>query len=115
MITSPVIVHTMIVSTKGSSRATIPSRTGSGVAAAECAIAAEPVPASLLNAARRMPWMIVPISPPAPAWSEKADWIIVLIASANGEKHVVSVVKDAVFFVLYGILLIIAIPAPAAA
>ena len=44
-----------MVSIKGSSKATIPSLTGSLVAAAECAIEAEPTPASLEKAARRKP------------------------------------------------------------
>ena len=53
--TSAVIVHTTTVSMNGSSRATMPSRAGWGVLAAECAMAAEPAPASLENAARLKP------------------------------------------------------------
>src|SRR5690606_40719092 len=48
--TSAVMVQTMTVSMNGSSSATMPSRAGYGVRAAECAIAAEPAPASLENA-----------------------------------------------------------------
>ena len=62
----------MTVSTKGSSSATMPSRTGSSVRAAEWAMAAEPVPASLLKAARRKPWISTPTKPPTPASQEKA-------------------------------------------
>ena len=67
----------MIVSTKGSSSATTPSRTGSSVCAAECTMEAEPVPASLLKAARRKPWISTPTKPPAPASHEKAELTIV--------------------------------------
>ena len=70
--TRPVMVHTTIVSTKGSSSATIPSRTGSSVRAAAWAMAAEPQPASLLKAARRKPWISTPTKPPKPASQENA-------------------------------------------
>src|SRR5690606_41846060 len=45
-ITSAVMVQITTVSMNGSRRATIPSRTGWSVRAAECAMAAEPAPAS---------------------------------------------------------------------
>ena len=51
IITSAVIVQITTVSIKGSNKATIPSETGSFVLAAECAIAAEPTPASFEKAA----------------------------------------------------------------
>ena len=50
--TKAVNVHTTTVSINGSNHATNPSETGCFVFAAECAIDAEPKPASLLNAAR---------------------------------------------------------------
>ena len=55
MMTSEVSVQTMIVSMNGSRPATIPSRTGSLVLAAEWAMGEEPCPASLENKARFMP------------------------------------------------------------
>jgi len=81
--TRPVIVQTMIVSMKGSSSATIPSRTGSSVRAAEWMIAADPVPASLLKAARRKPWINAPKNPPAPACHEKASDTMVPTAAPS--------------------------------
>ena len=51
-ITSAVIVQMMIVSMNGSNSETIPSVTGSFVRTAECAIDAEPIPASFENTAR---------------------------------------------------------------
>jgi hypothetical protein len=62
--TSAVMVQITTVSTKGSSSATVPSVTGSLVRTAEWAIAAEPTPASLENAARRKPWISAPTTPP---------------------------------------------------
>ena len=56
--------HTITVSMKGSSSATMPWRTGSLVIAAECAIGAEPQPASFEKAARRKPMIITPTTPP---------------------------------------------------
>jgi len=53
-----------IVSIRGPKEATIPSRIGSFVAAAECAMAAEPIPASFENAARLKPMKSTPIKPP---------------------------------------------------
>ena len=72
--TRPVAVQTMTVSMKGSKSATSPSLIGSFVFAAEWAIEAEPTPASLENAARRMPITNVPITPPRPAWLVKAEF-----------------------------------------
>ena len=53
--TSAVIVQITTVSIKGSNNATIPSDTGSFVLAAECAIEAEPTPASFEKAALLKP------------------------------------------------------------
>ena len=69
--TIAVIVHITIVSIKGSNKATIPSDTGSLVFAAECAIEAEPTPASLEKAALLNPIIKTPIKPPKPASGEK--------------------------------------------
>ncbi len=56
----------------------MPSRTGSLVVAAACAIGAEPTPASLLKAERRRPWISTPTNPPAiPALGVKASPMIV--------------------------------------
>jgi hypothetical protein len=63
-ITSAVIVQITTVSMNGSSSATMPSRTGYFGRAAECAIAAEPTPASFENAARRNPVTSTPMKPP---------------------------------------------------
>ena len=63
--TSAVMVQITTVSMNGSSNATNPSLTGSGVRAVECAIAALPSPASLENTARRNPTMATPNRPPA--------------------------------------------------
>ena len=51
IITKVVIVQITTVSIKGSNKETIPSLTGWLVLAAECAIEAEPTPASFENAA----------------------------------------------------------------
>ena len=59
-IVSAVIVQTMTVSMNGSSRETKPSLTGCRVLTAECAIGAEPTPASLENAARWKPTISTP-------------------------------------------------------
>ena len=75
--TSAVIVHTMTVSMKGSSRATTPSRTGSSVEAAECAMEAEPTPASFENDARWKPTISAPMMPP-PAASRPKAWLMML-------------------------------------
>ena len=61
-----VIEQTIIVSIKGPSMATKPSRTGSLVFAAPCAIVSVPVPASLEKRPLLTPTIIiVPIAPPA--------------------------------------------------
>ena len=65
MITSAVMVQITTVSMNGSSSETKPSVIGSLVRTAECAIAAEPTPASFENAARRKPWISAPTMPPA--------------------------------------------------
>ena len=62
----------MIVSMKGPIIATIPSRTGSSVFAAEWAIAALPSPASLEKAARFIPRIMTPTAPPKIAFLVKA-------------------------------------------
>ena len=58
------MVQMTTVSMNGSSNATIPSRIGYWVRAAEWAIAAEPAPASLENAARWNPTTSTPTKPP---------------------------------------------------
>ena len=63
--TSAVIVQITTVSMKGSRSDTKPSVIGSFVFTAECAIAAEPTPASFENAARLKPWISAPTMPPA--------------------------------------------------
>ena len=70
--TKAVMVQTTTVSIKGSSKATMPSRTGYSVLAAECAIAAEPIPASFEKAARLKPTTKIPMNPPSPASKESA-------------------------------------------
>jgi hypothetical protein len=65
MITSAVMVQITTVSMNGSSSDTKPSVIGSLVRTAEWAMAAEPMPASFEKAARRKPWMIAPMMPPA--------------------------------------------------
>ena len=77
MITSPVMVQTSTVSMNGSSRATIPSLTGSSVFAAEWAMAADPAPASLLKTALWIPTTITPSRPPRPASKVNAFEMIV--------------------------------------
>ena len=73
MTTRAVIVQITTVSMNGSKSDTTPSRTGSSVLAAECAIAADPIPASFENTARLMPWMAMPTKPPIPASNENAS------------------------------------------
>ncbi len=62
---SAVIVQTTTVSMNGSSRPTKPSLTGFLVLTAECAMGAEPTPASLEKAARWKPTISTPTTPPA--------------------------------------------------
>ena len=76
MITKAVMVHTTTVSMKGSNKATIPSLMGSSVRAAECAIEADPTPASLEKAALWKPTIKTPTKPPAIPSGEKAPEII---------------------------------------
>ena len=76
--TKAVSEQTTIVSMKGPSIATRPSRTGSFVFAAPCASGAVPSPASFEKAARRTPiiiacWKPIPIAPPAAAVPVKAS------------------------------------------
>ena len=80
MITKAVIEQTTIVSMNGSSKATIPSSAGWETLAAECAIAAEPMPASLEKTARLTPMIKIPKKPPNPASKLKALVKINLIA-----------------------------------
>src|SRR5699024_12403557 len=65
MIVRAVMVQTMTVSMKGSSRATKPSEIGRRVLTAEWAIGAEPIPASLEKAERWKPMIMTPMTPPA--------------------------------------------------
>ncbi len=62
--TSAVIVQTTTVSINGSNKATKPSDAGYFVFTAECAIAAEPTPASFENAALWKPIISTPNNPP---------------------------------------------------
>ena len=72
-----------MVSIKGPNMATSPSRTGSRVLAAPCAIASVPRPASLEKDARRTPVIITdPITPPAAAFPENAS--LKISASRSG-------------------------------
>ena len=64
--TSAVIVQMTMVSMNGSSNATTPSETGSSVLAAECAMGADPCPASFENSPRRTPHMSVSKNAPVP-------------------------------------------------
>ena len=76
-ITIAVIVHTTIVSMKGSIMATSPSLTGSLVRAAPWAISDVPSPASFENKALRIPATITaPTAPPITASPVKASWMI---------------------------------------
>ncbi len=87
--TSAVILLTTTVSMKGSSQATILSRIGSSVRAAELAIGAEPTPASLSNAACLTPYTKTAIKPPASAaCGEKASLRIVAMAAGISAKLV---------------------------
>ena len=63
--TSAVIVQITTVSMNGSSKDTKPSVIGSLVLTAECAIAADPTPASFEKAARLKPCIKAPTIPPA--------------------------------------------------
>ena len=69
---SAVMRQTTIVSRNGSRSATKPSDTGRRVLTAECAIGAEPMPASFENAARWKPTTMVPKMPPATLCMSKA-------------------------------------------
>ena len=64
----------MIVSIKGSSRATTPSSIGFFTLAAEWAIAADPIPASFEKTARLIPIINTPRNPPKAASGENA-WV----------------------------------------
>ena len=75
------MVHTITVSIKGSSKATIPSLAGYAVRTAECAIAAEPIPASLEKAALRNPCTSTPTKPPVMPRGVKAPAKISLNAA----------------------------------
>ena len=63
--TRAVIVQTTTVSINGSKRATSPSEAAYLVFTAECAIDADPIPASFEKAALLNPWTKTPITPPA--------------------------------------------------
>ena len=84
---SAVNVQTTIVSMNGSSPATIPSRAGSSVFAAACAIGDEPWPASLEKMARFIPnTNAAPAVPPmnAPADSVGTNADLTMSASIVG-------------------------------
>ena len=74
-----VIVQMTMVSMNGSSSETNPSVEGSFVFTAECAIDAEPMPASLENAARWNPTMRTPTMPPDTPSGENAPETIKVI------------------------------------
>ena len=75
--TNAVIVQTKTVSINGSNKATNPSEAAYLVFTAECAIEAEPIPASLENAARLNPWIKTPNTPPViPAPVKAPDQIL---------------------------------------
>ena len=83
MITKAVIVQITTVSIKGSNKATKPSEAEYFVFTAECAIEAEPAPASFEKAALLKPTNNTPMTPPTPiAFGLKASVIIKLIASS---------------------------------
>ena len=87
MITNPVKVQIMMVSIYGSKRATTPSLTAYGVFAVECAIAADPWPASLENNPRFTPIIIVlrnAINAPA----------VIPAISAGGLKAILKIVPN---------------------
>ncbi len=58
---------------KGSNNAVMPSEAGLSVLTAECAIEAEPIPASLENSARWKPITMAPKMPPDAACPVKAS------------------------------------------
>ena len=78
-----VAVQTITVSMKGSHKATRPSVAGCLVFTAECAIGAEPRPASFEKAARWKPASSAPITPPAAASPLKAEETINPIAPGS--------------------------------
>jgi hypothetical protein len=87
IITIAVIVQITTVSINGSNNATKPSEAEYFVFTAECAIDAEPAPASLEKAALLNPTKSTPITLPTPiAVGLKASKNIKLIASSNNEK-----------------------------
>ena len=75
MMVTAVIVQIRSVSTRGSNSATNPSLTGRRVLTVECAIAADPRPASFENAARWKPMIMTPTTPPPTPSGEKAPLI----------------------------------------
>ena len=83
IITRAVSVQITTVSINGSIKPTNPSVAGSLVRTAECAIAAEPMPASLENAARWNPMIIMPSMPPPMAVGLNASVTIAVIAQGN--------------------------------
>ena len=95
IITNAVIVQITTVSIKGSSKATSPSDAAYLVFTAECAIDAEPAPASLENAALLNPVINTPKSPPKPAWGLKACVKIIAKALSTNEKFVSMIYKQA--------------------
>ena len=87
MITKAVIVQITTVSINGSNKATRPSEAGYLVFTAECAIEAEPAPASFEKAARLNPTIKTPMIPPTPmALGLNASVTISEIASSKKVK-----------------------------
>ena len=80
LIVRAVIVQMTTVSMNGSKMATKPSETGRRVLTVECAIGAEPRPASLEKAARVIPTTMTPRKPPMTPSGVKAPVKIPAIA-----------------------------------
>ena len=77
-------MHITTVSIKGSNKATRPSEAEYFVFTAECAMDADPAPASLENAALLKPTNNTPIIPPTPTAFGLNAWLIIkLIASST--------------------------------
>ena len=77
------MVQITTVSMNGSCSATRPSVTGSLVRTAECAIEAEPTPASFEKAARLKPWISAPMAPPATPSGLKAPTTMAVTAAGT--------------------------------
>ena len=92
--TSELNVSTTTVSIKGSSNPTSPSDAGSFVFTAECAMDAEPKPASLENSARWKPMINAPSAPPAMASLPKAPDTALAIAAGIFSQLILMMTKQ---------------------